>query len=184
MVALCNRADHCIFALLFLSSYIFFYSSPNLSGRRLDVYHTLTHGVALVRIYNAGLKGAAVHAARCKCRTQKSRQKSPSGHHPTTLSGYIFATKACIDNRKKLVKQQCNISSTCPHNMVNFSPLAAEIVSLVWGIPGNFNGFRVLAALLHGTIVVGVSQTAALNRGRHLYSAGRPSRWALAHILV
>jgi len=21
-----------------------------------------------------------------------------------------------------------------------------------------------------------------LNRGRHLYSAGRPSRWALAHI--
>jgi len=25
---------------------------------------------------------------------------------------------------------------------------------------------------------------AALNRGRHLCSAGRPSRWALAHILV
>jgi len=25
---------------------------------------------------------------------------------------------------------------------------------------------------------------AALNRGLHLYSAGRPSRWALAHILV
>jgi len=48
--------------------------------------------------------------------------------------------------------------------------------------PGNFNGFRVLAALLHGTVVVGVSQTAALNRARHLYSAGRPSRWALAHI--
>jgi len=41
-----------------------------------------------------------------------------------------------------------------------------------------------LAALLHGTLVVGVSQSAALNRGRHLYSAGRPSRWALAHILV
>ena len=52
------------------------------------------------------------------------------------------------------------------------------------GHPGNFNGFRVLTALLHGTLVVGVSQTAALNRGRHLYSAGRPSRWALAHILV
>ena len=75
-----------------------------------------------------------------------------------------------------------NISPTRPHNMVNFGPLAAEIVSLVWGTPGNFNGFRVLAALLHGTLVVGVSQTAALNRGRHLYSAGRPSRWSLAHI--
>jgi len=34
----------------FLSSFLFFYSSPNLSGRRLHVYHTSTHGVALVRI--------------------------------------------------------------------------------------------------------------------------------------
>ena len=120
-----------------------------------------------------------LHAARCKCRTQKSRQKSPSGRHPTTLSGYIFATKACIDNRKKNLLSS-NSSSTCPHNMVNFGPLAAEILSLVWVTPGNFNGFRVLAALLHGTL--GVSQTAAFNRGRHQYSAGRPSRWALAHI--
>ena len=47
----------------------------------------------------------------------------------------------------------------CPHNMVNFGPLAAEIVSLVWGTPANVHGFRVLAALLHGTLVVGVSQT-------------------------
>ena len=38
-------------------------------------------------------------------------------------------------------------------------PLAVEIVSLVWGTPGNFNGFCVLAALLHGTLVVGISQT-------------------------
>jgi len=43
--------------------------------------------------------------------------------------------------------------------MVNFSLLAAEIVSLVWGTPANFNGFRVLAALLDGTRVVGVSET-------------------------
>jgi len=68
--------------------------------------------------------------------------------------------------------------------MVNFGPLAAEIGPVVWGIPSNFNGFRVLAALLHGTPVLGISQTAALNRGRYLCSAGRPSRWALAHILV
>jgi len=68
--------------------------------------------------------------------------------------------------------------------MANFGPLAAEIFPLVWGTPGNFNGFRVLAALLHDTLEVGASQTAALNRGRHLYSAGRPSRWALAHTLV
>jgi len=55
-----------------------------------------------------------------------------------------------------------NISLTRPYNIVNFDPLAAEIVSLVWGTPANFNWFRVFAALLH-------SQAAALNRGRHLY---------------
>jgi len=43
-----------------------------------------------------------------------------------------------------------NISSTCAHNMVNFGPLVAEIISGVWGTPATFNGFRVLAALLHG----------------------------------
>jgi len=96
--------------------------------------------------------------ARWKYRTQKSRQKSPSGHHPTILSGYIFATKACIDKWKKYLLSS-NISFTCPHNMVNFGPLAAEIVSLVWGTPAIFIWFRVLAALLHGTLVVGVSQT-------------------------
>jgi len=43
-------------SIFYLSSY---FSSPNLSRRRLDVYHTSTHGVALVRIYDAGLKPAA-----------------------------------------------------------------------------------------------------------------------------
>ena len=36
---------------------------------------------------------------------------------------------------------------------------AADIVSFVSGTTVNFNGFRVLTALLHGTLVVGVSQT-------------------------
>ena len=49
MVALCNRADRYIF-ILYLSFFLLLFSSPNLSGRRLDVYHTLAHGVALVRI--------------------------------------------------------------------------------------------------------------------------------------
>jgi len=58
---------------------------------------------------------------------------------------FAIATKARIDNRKNLLNG--NISTACPCNMVNFGPLAAEIVSLVWGTPVNFNGFRVLAAL-------------------------------------
>jgi len=85
------------------------------------------------------------------------RKKLPSAHHRTTLLGCIFATEACIDNRKKLLNS--NISSTCPYNMANFGPLTAEIVSLVWGTPANFNGFPILAALLHGTLVLGISET-------------------------
>jgi len=38
-------------------------------------------------------------------------------------------------------------------------PITAEIGSVIWGTPPNVNRFRVLAALLHGTLVVGVSQT-------------------------
>jgi len=136
-----------------------------------------------------------------------------------------------------------NISSTCPHNMVNFSLVMAEIISLVWDTPANFNGFCVLVSLLQRRRSTEANQTlrnvwpllglveyiyifggcrsvmevchvqnslyvlqvlrspigsltarqsskgpepnfAALSTGRHLYSAGRPSHWALAHILV
>jgi len=74
------------------------------------------------------------------------------------MPGYIFATKAHIDNWKKnLLSSNSNISSRCP--MVNFGPLAAEIGPVVWGTTAIFNGFRVLAALLHVTPVVGVSKT-------------------------
>jgi len=44
MAALRSRCGHYILVLFLL------FSSPNLSRRRLDVYHTSTHGVALVRI--------------------------------------------------------------------------------------------------------------------------------------
>jgi len=41
--------------------------------------------------------------------------------------------------------------------MLNFGPIMAGCWR-VWGTTANFNGFRVLAALMHGTLVVGVSQ--------------------------
>jgi len=63
----------------------------------------------------------------------------------------------CRQSEKKLLN--INTSSTCPHNMVNFGPLTAEIYCQIWGTPANFTGFRVTAALLHGIVVVGVSQT-------------------------
>jgi len=48
---------------------------------------------------------------------------------------------------KNLLKS--NISSKCPHNMVNIGPLTAEICWRVWSTPANFNGFRILPSLLH-----------------------------------
>jgi len=110
-------------------------------------------------------------------------QKAPSGHHRITLSGYIFATKAYIDNRKKLFKHQYLLQ-----------------MSLQYGELRPTNGWDRLAGLGHPIIFQRVSRLgsviarqshsgrqpnfAALNRGRHLRLAGRPSRWALAHILV
>ena len=117
-----------------------------------------------------------LHAARWKHGTQKSRQKSPSGHHCTILSGYIFATKAHIDNRKKLVKQL---------HVLHMSPQYGELRptgSWDWSgslrHPCKFQRVSRLGSVTAQHLVV------ALNRGRHLCSAGRPSRWALAHILV
>jgi len=52
MAALRSRCRHYIFVLWFLLSSSTFLFSRLISavGRRLDVYHTFTHGVALVRI--------------------------------------------------------------------------------------------------------------------------------------
>jgi len=62
--------------------------------------------------------------------------------------------------------------------MVNFGILSADICWRVWGTPANFNGFRVLAALLHGTLVVasaklcGVEQRAQPIFGRATITLG------------
>ena len=112
------------------------------------------------------------------------RKKVAKKRHLDTIAEICCAISSQLRHiltvRKNVLSS--NMSSRCPHNMVNFGVLTAEIVSLVWGTPANFNGFCVLAALLHGTLVVGVSQTAAFNGGCHLYSTGRPSGWAFAHI--
>jgi len=56
-----------------------------------------------VRIQDAGLKRAA--RGWLKYRTPKIVKNPPSAHHRTIVLGYIFATKASIDNQKN-VKQQ------------------------------------------------------------------------------
>jgi len=58
---------HPVVSSFYLSS---FFSWPNLSGWRLDVYCTSTLGVALVQIWNAGLK----HAARGSLKIQDAKK--------------------------------------------------------------------------------------------------------------
>jgi len=58
-----------------------------------------------------------LHAARWKHRTQKSRQKSPSRHHRTTLSGYVFATSHVSTRYISTIGKNLlssNMSSKCP----------------------------------------------------------------------
>jgi len=62
-------------------------------------------------------------------------------------SGYISQPRHVSTIGKKL---SSNMSSRCPHNMVNIGRLTAEICPVVWGTLVNFNRFRVLAALLYG----------------------------------
>ena len=140
------------------SSSFFLFSSPNLSRHRLDVgclpyFHTWSGPSA-----NLGCRSET-------CCTwlagNTGRKKSPQIRHLGTiaqcLSGYIFVKKAHLDNREKTVKQQ--YLPTRPHSMANFGPLTAEVGSLVWGTPANFDGFRVLASLLQRHRSTEVNQT-------------------------
>jgi len=190
-----------------------------------------------------------LHAPRWKYRTQNDTKKSPSVHHRTTLSRCIFATKACIDSWKKLVKQLYVLHISPQYGEVR--PINGWDHLVVWGTLANFNWFHVLPSLLQrrrspeasqtlhnvwpspgllhyvyifgalapwqncalckirftfkscvhiscqsyctslqqwaSAILCGMVQGMELpnfHRGCHLYSAGQPSRWASAHILV
>ena len=131
-----------------VTSFLLFFSMPNLSRCRLDVCHTSTHDVALVRISDAGLKPAA----RGSLKTQDAKEVAKNRHLGTiaqlcrAMSSQLWHVSTI--GKKNLLSS--NMSSTCPHNMANFGPIVAEIGLPVWGTPANLNGFLVLAALLHG----------------------------------
>jgi len=91
------------------------------------------------------------------------RKISPKNRHLGTIAQLCRAVSSQRRHISTIGKKvlSSNTSCTCPDNMVNFGPLTADIGSGVWGHPSNFQRIS-----------------------RHLYSAGRPSPWALAHILV
>jgi len=114
-------------------------------------------------------------------------KKLPKIRHLRTIAQLcraVFATKARIDNRKKLVKQQY-----LPHVSSQYGELRPTSGWDLLASSGHPSKFQRVSRL--GSVTARHSSSgrqpnfAALSRGRHLYSAGRPSRWArLAHILV
>jgi len=89
MAALCNRASHYIFALWFLLLLsIYLFSSPNLSGCRLDLYHTST-------IYTWCGPSANLECRSEMCCTRLDGnarpKKSPKIHHLGTITQLSWA---------------------------------------------------------------------------------------------
>jgi len=89
------------------------------------------------------------------------RKKVTNNRHLCTIAQLFRAISSQLRHVLTIGKNllSSNMCNRCPRNMVNFGPLTAEICSGVWDTPANFNGFRILAALLHGSQVVSVSQT-------------------------
>ena len=113
-----------------------------------------------------------LHVARWKYRTQKSAICSPSHN----FVGYIFPTKACINNQKKLVKQLQNLHMSSQYSELQPTSSWDQLASL-----GHLIKFH--WALCLGFIIF-ATWSIAFNRGHHVHLAWWPSRWVSAHILI
>ena len=129
-----SRCGHYIFILWFLLLFLF----PRLISEVGDWMSTILPHIVWPKCKFRMQVWNVLCVARWKYRTQNIAKKSASGHHPTTCRAMSSQLRHVSTIRKKNLLS-CNIFSTCPHNMVN-GPLAAEIVSLVWSTPANFNG--------------------------------------------
>jgi len=81
----------------------------------------------------------------------------PSMHHRTSFSGYIFTTKASIDNRKKLTKQQYVLQMSAQYGELR--PTSGWHRSGILGHPCKFQLVSRLGSVTARHVVVGFSQT-------------------------
>jgi len=107
-------------------------------------------------------------------------KKSPTNRHLGTIAqlcrANIFATTG-----KKPVKQQCLSHMSSQYGELR--PTSGWDLLASLGHHCKFQRGSRLGSVTAGHFSSGRQPNfAALNRGRHLYSAWRPSRWALAHI--
>ena len=120
----------------------------------------------------------ALQAARCKYRTQKNRHFGTIAQLCRAISSQLRHVSTI---GKKLVKQQYVLHMSSQYGELRPTSGWDRLTSL-----GQPCKFQLVSRL--GSVTCTASSSgrqpdlAALSRGRHLYSAGRPSRWALAHI--
>jgi len=110
-------------------------------------------------------------------------KNSPSGRHRTTLSVYIFATKAWSAIGKNLLNS--NISHMMSLQYHELRPTSGWCLLASLGHPCKFQRVSCLGIVTARHVSTGHQPNlAALSRRHHRYSTGWPSCWALAHILV
>ena len=147
MAAMPSRCGHSILPLWLLSFFLSSFSSSSiLSGGRLDVYHTCTstHDYGLSANLECMCEMCCTWLAEnTGCKNYAKIAICTPSHN---LSGCIFAIKACIDNRRN-VKQQYLLHTSSQYGACLPTNGWDRLVS--FGHPANFNGFRVLASLLH-----------------------------------
>jgi len=159
MAALRSRCGHYIFALWFLLLLLlsFFFPSPNsqLSQIRCIPYLHTSCGLS------ANLRCRSEMCCRRLAEIQDAKKSPKIRYLGSTVAQLCRAIPSQLRHVSTIGKKLLNsdISPTCLHNMVNFGPLAAEIGSVVWGTPANFNRFRVLAALLQRRRLTEANQT-------------------------
>ena len=115
------------------------------------------------------------------------RKKLPKSRHLRSIVQFCLAISSQLRHistiGKKLVKQQYLLQMSPQYGELRPTSGWDRFTSL--GHPCKFQRVSRLGSVTAQHSSSGRQpKFAALNRGRYLYSAWRPSRWALAHILV
>jgi len=117
----------------------------------------------------------------CRSRWNIGRKNYAINRHLRTIAQSCRAISLQLRHLAtigKTIQQQylLHMSSQCGE--LEFQPSNGwDRLMSIWGTPANFNGFRVLASLFSR-----FDQQQSTEH--HVHSAGWPSRWASAHILV
>jgi len=91
---------------------------------------------------------------------ETGRKNSPCGHYGTIFSGCIFATKACINNRKKLDKQQYLLHMSSQYGKLQLTSVWDWFGSL--GYPSKFQQLSRLGFVTAATSLTGGQPNLAL----------------------